>query len=185
MAFARPPDNDARKPSEQKQSSAKTVDCLAGIPAEQIRMEITHPIVECGVLLAIDQYLCAVRVDKDLVYDLVFRLLFKTIGLHRSLPWIDPMEAKTRIALFDVALQGLQRHALLTSSGVDREHQRVAQLRQEDGQSAGESHHRQIKSGADAGPRMYPQHPETRWRSARLEPQFAKRGKHGASPCDL
>src|SRR5260370_7479765 len=139
MAFARPPDNDARKPSEQKQSSAKTVDCLAGIPAEQIRMEITHPIVECGVLLAIDQYLCAVRVDKDLVNDLVFRLLFKTIGLHRSLPWIDPMEAKTRIALFDFAFQGLQRHAFLTTSSAAHVHPHGPQLPHQDQQSAGDS----------------------------------------------
>jgi hypothetical protein len=142
MASARPPDNDARKPSEQKQSSAKAVDCLTGIPAEQMRMEITHPIVECDVLLAIDQYLCAVRVDKDLVNDLVFRLLLKAIGLNRSLPWIDSTKAKTRVALFDVALQGLQRQALLTGSGVDRGQQRVAQLRQEDGQPSSESHHR-------------------------------------------
>src|ERR1700733_8229898 len=104
MPSARPPYNDARKSGEQKQYSAKAVDRLAGLPAEQIRMEIAHPIVECDVLFAIDQYVRAVWVNNDFANGLVLGLLLKSIGLDRSLPRIDSTQTKSSIALFEAAL---------------------------------------------------------------------------------
>jgi hypothetical protein len=171
MTLSRPPDHEAGHAGEEQDYSTEPVDRLAGLSAEQVGVQVAYPIVKGATHLPHRECLPRVRVKDEFSNRFVVSLSLKNAWLGRAARGEYRSESNAWVRSFQSVLECLQRYAVRTWSRMDRSNQCPAKLRQEDGETAGQSHESEIEADANAGPLVRLKDPETQFGPAWLVPQ--------------